>query len=357
MRLATVHGAVSPIGDESRRARLVKVSLWLLLVAGIVLLLERLGVDVGGWLSGMWRSIDAIPVRYLILAIVVQTAQIALTSVAWLYILRAAYPETHIKFAPVLTGYAVGAALNGVLPASLGTFVMLYLFVAVIPNATYAGVLAGVFVQKLFFSVVGALVYVYLFFNVPGSASLELGNVTRHPYLTTLIAIVAVTAVFFGGRALWSKLRRQWQHAKQGGVILSTPRAYVIKVILPSAGAYAAKLAGTAIFLAAFTIPVTFDSVMHVIGGNSIAGGTAITPGGAGVNEAVSVVSLAHYVDAQTATAFAVGQHLVGTAWSLLFALILVPVVFGWRNGRSMLKTAAAEAKQRRAASHTSQTA
>jgi hypothetical protein len=106
-----------------------------------------------------------------------------------------------------------------------------------------------------------------------------------------------------------------------------------------------------ATFLAAFTIPVTFDSVMHVIGGNSLASATAVTPGGAGMNEAVTVVSLAHYTDAQTATAFAVDQHLVGTAWNLLVALILVPAVFGWRNGRALLRSASAEAKKHRAES------
>ena len=124
----------------------------------------------------------------------------------------------------------------------------------------------------------------------------------------------------------------------------------MVRVLLPSLVGYSAKLAGTAVFLAAFTIPATFDSIMHVVGGNSIASGTAVTPGGAGLNEAMSVVALAHYTDAQTATAFAVGQHFFGTACNVGVALILVPAVFGWRNGEALLKSAAAEAKQRRAA-------
>jgi uncharacterized membrane protein YbhN (UPF0104 family) len=119
--------------------------------------------------------------------------------------------------------------------------------------------------------------------------------------------------------------------------------------VLPSFAGYAAKLAGTAVFLAAFAIPLTFSSVMHVVGGNSIAGATAATPGGAGVNEAVSVVALAHYTDSQTATAFAVAQHLVGTAWSILFALILVTTVFGWTDGRALLKSALSDARHRSA--------
>src|SRR5439155_977308 len=80
--------------------------------------------------------------------------------------------------------------------------------------------------------------------------------------------------------------------------------------------------------------------VMHVVGGNSIAGATAVTPGGAGVNEAVSVVALSHYTDAQTATAFAVDQHLVGTAWNIVFALILVPIVAPTSGTRSKTATA-----------------
>jgi uncharacterized membrane protein YbhN (UPF0104 family) len=346
---AGVAGAVSPIGDGARWRRLLKVTGWLVAAVTVVALLQLAGVDIGGWLKGMWHSIGAVPVRYLVAAVILQTLQTALTATAWLFVLRAAYREAHVPFAPVLTAYAVGTALNGVLPASLGTVVMLYLLVAVIPNATYAGVVAGVFVQKLFFTAAGALVYLYLFFQVPGSATIELGSAARHPFVAAVLAVAAVFLLVLLGRAFWPRLRRQWENAKRGGAILASPRAYVVRVLLPSAGGYAAKLAVTAMFLAAFAIPVTFDSVLHVIGGNSLAGATAVTPGGAGLNEAVSVVSLAHYTDARTATAFAVDQHLVGTAWNLVFALVLVPAVFGWRNGRAMLSSASAEAKKQRA--------
>jgi uncharacterized membrane protein YbhN (UPF0104 family) len=347
----SVATAVSPIGDDARWRRVLKVTGWLAAAATVVVLLQLAGVDIGGWLQGMWRSLGGVPVRYLVAAVILQTLQTALTAIAWLFVLRAAYREARVPFAPVLTAYAVGTALNGVLPASLGTLVMLSLFVAVIPNATYAGVLAGVFVQKLFFTVAGALVYVYLFFRVPGSATIELGGVTQHPFVAAFLAVAATLLLVLLGRTFWPRLRRQWEHAKQGAAILASPRAYVVRVLLPSAGGYAAKLAVTATFLAAFAIPVTFDSVVHVIGGNSLASATAVTPGGAGLNEAVSVVSLAHYTDAQTATAFSVDLHLVGTAWNLVVALILVPAVFGWRNGRALLRSASADAKQHRAAS------
>jgi hypothetical protein len=344
-RVAEVTNVVNPIGDHSRSRRLTKIgpgsaspsrsspcSIWL-------------GVDIGAWIGGMWDSLQTVSAKYLIAAVALQTLQTTLTAAAWLQILRAGYPHAEIPFARVLAAYAVGTGLNGVLPANVGLFVTLFMFVAVIPNATFSGVLAGLLVEKIFFTVVGALVYVYLFLSAPGSFTLELGGLKRHPLLVGLIIAGAALLIVLVARAFMTKLRSEWLKAKQGGAILASPRAYLFRVVLPSLAGYGAKLAGTAVFLAAFAIPVTFGSVMHVIGGNSIAGGTAATPGGAGVNEAVSVVALAHYTDAQTATAFSVAQHLVGTSWSILFALILVTTVFGWTNGRALLKSAYADAR------------
>lgn len=340
---------VSPIGDGSRVRRLAKVAGWIVAVAAVVAVLDGFGVDVGGWLAGLWRSISAVPARYLVAAVAVQTLQTVLTATTWLFILRAAYREAHVPYAPVLAAYAVGTALNGVVPAGLGTVVMLYILVAAIPTSTFSGVLAAAVVQKLAFTVLSAFVYVYLFVRVPGSFTLELGGLREHPVVIPLLVGLVLAVLVLVCRMFWPRLHRSWEHVKQGGTILNAPRQYAFRVVLPSIAGYSTKLIGTAIFLAAFAIPVTFDSILHVVGGNSIAGATAVTPGGAGVNEAVGVVALKHYTDPQTATAFSVAQHLVGTAWNIVFALILVPAVFGWRNGEAMLKTAAGEARERRA--------
>jgi uncharacterized membrane protein YbhN (UPF0104 family) len=346
-RVAEVTNVVNPIGDHSRSRRLIKIGAWIGVAVAIFALLDLLGVDIGAWIGGMWDSLQTVSAKYLIAAVALQTLQTTLTAAAWLQILRAGYPHAEIPFAPVLAAYAVGTGLNGVLPANVGLFVTLFMFVAVIPNATFSGVLAGLLVEKIFFTVVGAFVYVYLFLSAPGSFTLELGGLRKHPGLVALIVAGAALLIVLVGRAFMTKLRSEWRKAKQGGAILASPRAYLLRVVLPSLAGYGAKLAGTAVFLAAFAIPVTFGSVMHVIGGNSVAGATAATPGGAGVNEAVSVVALAHYADAQTATAFSVAQHLVGTSWSILFALILVTTVFGWTNGRALLKSAYADARHR----------
>ena len=86
---------------------------------------------------------------------------------------------------PVLASYAAGVALNNFLPANLGTFVTLLMYVAVVRGASFPGVLAGYVVQKIFYLIIGTLIYVYLFIEVAGSFSFQFGGerdaLTHHP--------------------------------------------------------------------------------------------------------------------------------------------------------------------------------
>lgn len=56
-----------------------------------------------------------------------------------------------------------GVALNSVTPAQAGTLVTVLMIVAIIPAATVTGVLAAAAVEKLFFAVIGTVVFGYLF--------------------------------------------------------------------------------------------------------------------------------------------------------------------------------------------------
>jgi uncharacterized membrane protein YbhN (UPF0104 family) len=350
--LATVTSSVNPIGDKSRVRRIAKVVGWIAAAAVVFGVLQAAGVDIGGWLGGLWDTLSSVSAPYLLAAVALQTMSTAFTALAWLYILRAGYPHAEIKYLPILAAYAVGAGLNAVLPANLGSLVTLFMFVAIVPGGTIAGMLAAFVVEKIFFAAINVLVYLYLFVTVPGSFSVELGGVREHPAWLALIATGVVVLLALVVRVFWPKLRRFWLQAKQGGAILSSPRRYAVQVVLPSLAGYTAKLAGIGVMLGAFSIPVTAGSILHVVAGNSIATSAAATPGGAGVTQAISVVALHGYTDAQTATAYSVAQQLVGTAWGLAFAIILVLSVFGWTNGRALVKTAYGEAKQRAAERH-----
>jgi uncharacterized membrane protein YbhN (UPF0104 family) len=346
-----------PFHDPSRRRRLVKVLAWLAGVAAVVLILHLLGVDVRGWLSSVWDALTEISATYLIAGWAVQTVQTTLTALAWYYILRAGFPRGPISYLQVLAAYAAGVALNGFLPANIGTFVMLLMFVAMIPGSNFPGVLGGMVVQKIFFTVVGTLVYLYLFLSVEGSFELQLNFAHDRPGLTVLILAGGAFLLVLLIRIFWRKLQGLWAKAKQGGAILARPRDYFLKVFLPSLGAWLAKLGVTAIFLAGYGIPVTFHSIMSVVGGNSIANTVSATPGGVGINQAVNAIALDDYTDTATATAYSLGQQLAVTAFNIVFATILVVWAFGWTGGKLLVrqsyddaKVKVAEQKEQRAA-------
>ena len=348
---------ILPFGDPSRRRRLFKVGAWLLGTIVVVGVLNILGIDVRGWLSSVWDALSEISAKYLIAGWAVQTVQTTLTAVAWYFILRAGFPRAPISYLQVLAAYAAGVALNGFLPANLGTVVMLLMFVAMIPGAGLAGVLGGMVVQKIFFTVAGTFVYLYLFLSVAGSFELQLGFFHDHPGLTVLILAGGGFLVVLLGRIFWSKLQGLWRQAKQGGVILARPRDYIVLVLLPSFGAWVAKLGVTAIFLAGYSIPVTFHTVMSVIGGNSLANTVSATPGGVGINQAVNAAALEDVTDAATASAYSLGQQLAITAFNIVFATVLVVWAFGWTGGKLLVrqsyedaKTTVADQKEQRAA-------
>jgi uncharacterized membrane protein YbhN (UPF0104 family) len=334
-----------PFGDPSRSRRLLKVVAWLVGVVLLVVVLNLLGVDVRGWLSSVWDALTEISLGYLLAGWTVQAVQTTLTSLAWYFILRAGFPHAEISYLQVLAAYAAGVALNGFLPANLGTFVMLLMFVAMIPRSSFTGVLGGMVVQKIFFTAAGTFVYLYLFLSVPGSYELQLNFSHDHRALTALILLGGVFLLFLLGRVFWRKLQGLWAKAKQGGAILARPRDYVLKVLLPSFGAWLAKLGVTAIFLAGYGIPVTFHSVMSVIGGNSLANTVSATPGGVGVNQAVNAIALDEYTDTATATAYSLGQQLAITAFNIGLACVLVVWAFGWTGGKLLVRQSYDDAK------------
>jgi uncharacterized membrane protein YbhN (UPF0104 family) len=324
---------------------MAKVAAWLAGVALVVALLELLGVDVAGWFSDVWDALTSIGFGYLLAGWSLQTVQTTLTALGWFFILRAAYPRTGVLYRQILAAYATGVALNGFLPANIGTFAMLLMFVAIVPGANFAGVVGGMLVQKIFFTLAGAFVYVYLFASVPGTFERQFKLPHDHPGLTLALLGGAVLLLVMLARVFRRKLHETVVKAKQGGAILARPREYLLRVALPSFVAWLAKLGVIAVFLAGYGIAVTFHSVMSVAGGNSIANTVSVTPGGVGVNQAANVASLDSVTDAATATAYSLGQQLAVTAWNIAFAVVVVIWAFGWSGGRLLVEQSYADAK------------
>jgi uncharacterized membrane protein YbhN (UPF0104 family) len=337
-----------PFRDPSRRSRLAKVAGWLLGTAAALVILDVLGVEVIAWIEDLWDQIKAVPVGYIVAGLIFQTGVTVFAAVSYYGILSAAYPG-EVMLTQVVTAYAVGVAMNGFLPANIGTFVTLFLFVAIIPSCKFPGALAAYLVQKIFFTIAGTFVYLYLFLSVPGSFHENLGNLTDHPVLAIAIVAGGAFLLVLLGRIFWSQVKKLWGQAKKGGVILSQPKRYFARVFLPSFLSWLCKLIVIGIFLAAFAIPVTFESIMWVTGSGSLANVVSVTPGAIGITQATNALALSTCCDVpQTTTVdYSSAQQLITTAWNVAFATILVVWVFGWSGGRTLIGQSYVDAKEK----------
>jgi uncharacterized membrane protein YbhN (UPF0104 family) len=329
------------------RFQVKRILIYALAIVVVGAALNVLGWDIRAWFDQLWDTMTDVSLQYLVLGLMAQTAQTTFVALAWLPILRYAYPDAEIPFKPVLAAYAIGVALNGFLPANIGTFVMMFIFLTFIPGSTFPGVFAGWLVHKIFFTIAGTFVYLYLFLSVPGSFDIELGNISDHPVSTAIILAGGGLLLVAVARMFWRKFKGLWEKAKLGGAILAYPRVYLARVFLPEAIGWIAKLAVIGIFLAAYGIPVTFHTIMSVAGGNSLANVASFTPGAVGITQAVNSASLNDVTDPTTATAYSLGQQLITTAWNQIFAIALLIWAFGWTGGKQIVRSSYTEAKDK----------
>jgi uncharacterized membrane protein YbhN (UPF0104 family) len=340
--------APAAAAESKPRIRWKRLLVGLLAILVIGAFANLVGWNIRGWFEDLWDTISTISVGYLIAAVVLKTLQTSLTALGWYYILRFAYGEA-VRWREIWACYAASVALNGILPANLGTLVMLIMFSAIIARATFAAVLGGYAVQKIFFTLSGAFVYLYLFLSVSGSFDIKFEFVHTHPWATIVLFGGGAFLLYLLARRIWPRVVKWWEEAKEGGGILAHPRLYLVRVFLPSFLAWVASLGVMAVFLAAYDIPVSFDTLMRISGGNSIANVTSVTPGGAGVTQAFNVASLKGITNATTATAYSVAQQLVTTAWNMVLGIVLVVWAFGWSGGKKLVGDSYEEAKQKAA--------
>ncbi len=328
--------------------RLRRLAIIVLVVVLIGAAATLFGWDLGGWLEKLWNTITKISLGYLLAGIALITLQTTTTAYAWYSVLRFAYGRVAVRWMQVYACYATAVALNFVLPANLGTFVMLLMFLATIAGATFAGVIAGYVVQKVFYTAIGVATWLYLFLSLGGTFKQQFGFIEEHPVSALIILVGGAALIVLVVRILRVRIEKWWEQAKEGGEIIAHARPYLVGVLAPEVLSWVAMVGTIAVFLAAYDIPVSFHTLMRVVAGNSIANMTSVTPGGAGVVQGFNTLSLKGITSATNATAYSVAQQLVETAWSIVLALILLIRAFGWEGGKTLVEQSYAEARVKR---------
>ena len=344
----TVAAQETPAAPASPpRPRWRRLVMWGLIIVVGGAAANLLGWDIRGWFSDLWDTITTISAASLVAAICLMSVQTTATAFAWYSILHFAYPE-RTKWRDILAGYAVSVALNGILPANIGTLMFLIMLTSLLA-ISFVAVLGAYAVEKIFFTCSGTFVYLYLFLTVSGSFDISFDWVHQNPVATIVVFGGGALMLVLLARRFWPRVLSWWEKAKEGGAILSRPRRFFGRVFLPSFIGWCAMLTTIGVFLNAYGIPVNFDTLMHVAGGNSLANVTSFTPGGVGVTQAWNVASLKGVASSTDATAYSVAQQLVGTAWNIVYALILMIWAWGWTGGKGLVSDSYTEAKRRQA--------
>ena len=334
------------IEPATLRQRIIRILLWLAVLGIAVLALNLVGVHPLRWLASVISSMGDIEPRYLIAGIALQTANVVLVGLAYVAVWRAAYPgATAIRPMQVATCFAVSIALNSVLPMSIGTWVMLFMFLAIIPGATAAGMASGFGVSKIFFFVAGMLTYAYLFITISGALNEAIGGITNHlPALgAILVAVVVLIVVLL--KAFRQKAVDAVKNLKQGAAILRTPRRLVLAVLLPQFAGYCCQIGVTAAFMKGYGIPVSLGNILLNNAANSLATLTAVTPGGVGATQGLTTLALYGTASAQEIAAYSLSQQLVLTLWNCVLAAVLVLIFFGWSGGREIVSNSLVHAR------------
>ena len=308
------------------------------------------------WVVGVFGRIGDLSFYWLLLALLLKTAESALIGLGWRNILRAAYPQAELSFKTAWGASQGGTAINAVTPAQAGTAAMIGIFRKSIPGSSVAGVTSATVVQSLFFTAVSVVIVICVAIFRPrtvskGSPSDESGGfIASHPVLVAVVVVVAAAVLAYFWPRLKPRLLSTWHKAKQGAAIFRDWRSYAVRVALPSAGSYACRIGVNVVFMAAFGIPITAFTVFLIASSHMLSGLFALTPGGVGQTQALDIATLRGHASSGAIGAFSITQDSVMTIWNVVLGLIVMLWAFGFDQMRTLLSRKGRQAQVQSAA-------
>jgi uncharacterized membrane protein YbhN (UPF0104 family) len=298
---------------------------------------DRLG-DIG------WVSMS-IALAFYLLHLLARTR-------AWQNVLRAAYPERKVGYWRITGAYLAGAGLNSFIPARVGDAVKIFLAKRSIRGSSYPAITSSFFVQSVFDTSAGILVFIYALTQgllprppeLPDLPAFEISFWAQHPrfLLFLLTALGIATVLVFA--VLARRAEEFWDRIKQGVVVLTDWRRYLREVAAWQGAGWVARFFSFWFFLEAFHIGGSFSNVMLVMSVQAIATLLPLTPGGAGAQQALLVASLRGPGPIAVLT-YSVGQQIAVAAWAAVLGFLALLFIFRTTDWRNLIRRAGAEAE------------
>lgn len=320
----------------------VALSLVVLLVS--IAFIQRQGSDPGAWLVSIWPLIVAIPLPYLILALLLKASEVALNAAAWAVVLRAALPGEPIAFRQTLGVVQGGVGIFAVIPPKFGGLAVLALYRAIFPAIPLPTILATRVVQGISSTLLGTALLVAFGLMTAGIGTGEgfsetvVAFVSGQPLVAAIVAAVVVgvlVTLLHRGRD-W--LRALVAQLTLAGAILQSPRRYLVLVAAPTLLAFALRWGVTGTLLAAFGIPVTWETLLRVNISHGLARSIQVTPGGLGTTQAFDLVALQGIASTEAIVAYSLSQSAILLLFNLAFGFAALLWALGWQRTAHLLR-------------------
>jgi uncharacterized membrane protein YbhN (UPF0104 family) len=268
----------------------------------------------------------------LAIALALHFGKVAVRTVAWRNIIRAAYPETNVPLGPVFGAYVAGVGVNSIVPGRGGDLVKLYLVRQKVPGTTYTTLASTLFTETLVDLVLAGAIFIWALtqgvlpgLNVlPNLPSFDWGWLLRHGRLTaTVVALLTLAALWF---AWWASRHIEGfkQRVGAGFAILHDRRRYAREVVSWQVLSWVLRIASLFFFLRAFHVTATVHNALLAQTVDSLATLLPFSPGGAGTKQGLLVYVLRGQASSSELLAFSVGTNIAIVVFNVAVAAVAV---------------------------------
>jgi uncharacterized membrane protein YbhN (UPF0104 family) len=290
-------------------------------------------------------------------ALIFYLAHLLARTRAWQNVLRAAYPKKEVSYSKITASYLAGAGLNSFIPARIGDAVKIFLAKRSIRGSSYPAIVSSFFVQSVFDTSAGILVFIYAISqgllpeppDLPDLPAFEISFWAENPRLLIFVVTALMIAVVVLFAVLARRVEEFWDRVKQGVVVLTDIPLYLRTVAFWQGIGWVMRFWSFWFFLEAFHIGGSFENVMLVMSVQAISTLLPFTPGGAGAQQALLVATLQGPGPIAVLT-YSVGQQIAVAVWAGLLGFVALTFVFRTTNWRELIRSAEAEADEHREA-------
>ena len=284
----------------------------------------------------------------LALAIACFTGYVVLRSRALYNALRAAYPEERFAWRRVWGAYIAAVGFKNVIPAGGANVLQLFLTKTSIRESTFATVGAAISTGAIFDAVVSVVVMIFAFtqgvFPKPPDLSklnaFDVSYLASHVPLTmfalTALAILVIVVIAW----LSARVKAFWARVRQGFAIVRDRRRYMREMATWQAASWLCRFASFYFLLDAFNVGGSLRAALLVQGVQVVSTIVPLTPGGAGVQQALLLAVFAHQAPAPTVAAYSVGQQVALAGFSLVLGFLALVVIFKIRSVKEVIRRA-----------------